>query len=259
MNVLEWLEQVKKLDELINAKLAERQRLIEIATDISPKMPTGMPHSNTGMVSKKLENAVVSLIELEGHINKLIDKYVACKQEITAVLVQLPATQYGVLHRYYIRGMTIREIAEDMSYCERHIVRIKDKALKDLEAVLLDWKDIVGFEGKYRISRNGEIYNATNGKISRGCVDKVTGYMIIGLYNEKSYTFLVHRLVAEAFIPNPENLPQVHHIDGDKTNNCVENLEWVSAGTHGEKMLAEQKEKWKKTYQENLEKRKFLK
>ena len=136
MNVLEWLGQIKKLDELINAKLAERQRLIEIATDISPKMPNGMPHSNTGMVSKKLENAVVNLIELDRQINKIIDQYVDYKLEVVSVLEKLPAKEYGVLHRYYIRDMTWEQVAEDMNYSERQIMRIKEKALKNLEDVI---------------------------------------------------------------------------------------------------------------------------
>lgn len=137
MNVQEWLGQIKKLDQLIDAKLAERQRLIDIATDISPKMPDGMPHSNTGTVSKKLENAVISLIELEGEINKLIDQYIDYKREVVKTLERLPSTQYGILHRYYIRGMTCEQIAEDMDYSERQILRIKKKALKNLEDVIV--------------------------------------------------------------------------------------------------------------------------
>ena len=64
MNAQEWLEQVRKLDQLINAKLAERDRLKEMATDISPRPMDGMPFDNTGVASRKMENAVVRLIDL---------------------------------------------------------------------------------------------------------------------------------------------------------------------------------------------------
>lgn len=137
MNVQEWLEQVKKLDELINTKLAERQRLIEIATDISPKMPDGMPFSNGGTVSQKMQNAVVNLIECEHEIDRLIDKYVDCKREVVKVLEKLPGKYYGVLHRYYIQGMTLEQVAEDMNYGVRQISRIKKESLQKLEDVIV--------------------------------------------------------------------------------------------------------------------------
>lgn len=137
MNVQKLLEQVKKLDQLIDAKLAERQRLIEIATDISAKPYDGMPHSNTGTVSQKMQNAVVSLIDLEQETNKLIDKYIDYKQEIVKSLERLPDKEYGVLHRYYIRYMTVEQIAEDMGYSVRQVLRIKKKSLQNLEDVIV--------------------------------------------------------------------------------------------------------------------------
>lgn len=88
------------------------------------------------------------------------------------------------------------------------------------------WKDIKGYEGIYKISNLG---NVKSNKLLKKelCTN---GYFRVTLYNEKSpKRFLVHRLVAETFIPNPENKPQVNHIDGNKLNNCVCNLEWATS------------------------------
>lgn len=102
-----------------------------------------------------------------------------------------------------------------------------------------DWRDIAGFEGYYEISRNGVI-RSKDRFVERGhkCRDKgriikiniQKGYYpMVGLSkNGKSHTKLVHRLLAIAFIPNPENKPQVNHKDGNKQNNELSNLEWAT-------------------------------
>lgn len=133
MNVCERLEQVKKLDQLIDAKIAERDRLIALATNISPSPMDGMPFSNTGTVSQKIENAVINLIMLEQELEKIIDKYVDTKREIVRMLEKLPALEYGVLHRYYIQYMTWQEVAEDMGYSMVQVWRIKKNGLKRLQ------------------------------------------------------------------------------------------------------------------------------
>ncbi len=133
MCVQEWLEQVKKLDQLITAKIAERDRLKDLATNISPKPMDGMPYSNTGIVSQRVQNIVVKLVTLEGDLNKLIDEYIDHKKSVVAILETLPEKEYGVLHRQYIRYMTQEQIAEDMGYCTSQIWRIRKKALKNLE------------------------------------------------------------------------------------------------------------------------------
>lgn len=137
MNAERYLNQVKKLDQLIDAKLAERDRLKELATDISAKPIDGMPHSNTGTVAQTMQNAVINLIMLEQEIDKLIDKYVDYKQQVVKSLEKLDANEYGVLHRYYIRYMTWEQIADDMGYCRQQIWRLKKKGLKNLEDVIV--------------------------------------------------------------------------------------------------------------------------
>lgn len=136
MNAQEWLEQVRKLDQLINAKLAERDRLKEMATDISPRPMDGMPFDNTGVASRKMENAVVRLIDLANDLNKLVDMYTKHKEKVVKALEQLPPNEYGVLHRHYIRYMTWDQVAEDMGYCTVQIWRIRKKALKNLQNVM---------------------------------------------------------------------------------------------------------------------------
>lgn len=104
------------------------------------------------------------------------------------------------------------------------------------------WKDIEGYEGLYQVSTCGNIKSLAkprkNGN-GRSYIQKEkllkqtftsTGYKKVELYKDgKRKGFKVHRLVAIAFIPNPDNKPEVNHIDGNKINNNIDNLEWVTS------------------------------
>lgn len=88
---------------------------------------------------------------------------------------------------------------------------------------------IDGFE-KYRVSEFGEVFNVKTGRKMKQQVNK-SGYLTVSLCeNKKKHTYLVHRLVAFAFLENPMGYTEVNHRDENKTNNKVENLEWC---THG--------------------------
>lgn len=106
------------------------------------------------------------------------------------------------------------------------------------------WKQIKGYEGHYDISSHGRVrsYNQTyrtdiknNQKVTRkGRILKAnilnTGYCQVALYKKgKCKKKAVHRLVGKAFVPNPENKPQINHKDGNKTNNHYKNIEWATA------------------------------
>ena len=92
-----------------------------------------------------------------------------------------------------------------------------------------EMKDIKDYEGEYAITRDGKVWSYKSNKFLKHMLDK-EGYHKVNLYKDKKMkTFRIHRLVAQAFIPNPKGLPQVNHIDEDKSNNYVENLEWCDA------------------------------
>ena len=105
-----------------------------------------------------------------------------------------------------------------------------------------EMKDIVGYEGEYAITRDGNVWSYKSNKFLKPRL--IGGYHQVNLYKDgKKKDLYIHRLVADAFIPNPDNLPQVNHKDEDKSNNCVENLEWCDAkynanyGTRTERVI----------------------
>lgn len=100
------------------------------------------------------------------------------------------------------------------------------------------WRDIKGFEGRYQVSNLGRVKSLARRMVVKDRILKPfgnnKGYKCVHLWNIQYKEPLVHRLVAEAFIPNPSNKKEVNHKDGNPLNNKVENLEWVS---HRENML----------------------
>lgn len=90
------------------------------------------------------------------------------------------------------------------------------------------WKKISGFNGAYFVSQNGEVYSRITNKILKQRKLR-SGYCCIGLSkNGEVKSYYIHRLVASAFLTNPENLPCVNHKDENKSNNTVTNLEWCT-------------------------------
>ncbi len=103
-----------------------------------------------------------------------------------------------------------------------------------------EWKTVEGFGGRYEVSNLGRVRSFANGRHGNRdefVVLKQTkipgGYLKVNLYQTngcgKQFCRTIHRLVADAFVSNPDSLPIVNHKDGNKANNCADNLEWVTA------------------------------
>lgn len=109
------------------------------------------------------------------------------------------------------------------------------------------WKDVEGYEGLYQVSNFGNLYSSYVKRKLQLSLDKYGYKQVILVKNGVRKRHLLHRMVAQEFIPNHENKPQVNHIDENKTNNTVSNLEWVTSkeninhGTRTERQIYTQR------------------
>ena len=103
--------------------------------------------------------------------------------------------------------------------------------MQKMNTQIEEWKAVAECNGEYYVSNFGRVKSLKQGKekILKACLSS-TGYYVIGIHlkdNRKNYT--IHKLVALAFLPNKNDKPQVNHKDANKTNNHIDNLEWVTA------------------------------
>lgn len=123
----EWFfNQIRKIDELIVGKKADREMLMDMATKITAGMD-GMPHGTD--VADKVGNIAAKLATLSSEIDALEER----RERLMAVLESLPPDEYGALHRHYIRGMTWEEVAEDMNVSIATAYRYRKSGLEMLE------------------------------------------------------------------------------------------------------------------------------
>ncbi len=108
----------------------------------------------------------------------------------------------------------------------------------DEDSIKEIYKPIDGYD--YEISNTGQVRSVRTGRILKQFL--VNGYLRVGLSKDGvEKKFYIHRLVAQAFIPNPKNKPQIDHIDGNKQNNRVDNLRWVTSKENNNNPITKQK------------------
>lgn len=131
--------------------------------------------------------------------------------------------------------------ASKKAYSERMANYKISKSKENASDLKAEWKLIEGFDGIYSVSNYGEVRNNKTGRLMKQRKTE-KGYLRVGLTNnEKPKCMRVHRLVAQAFIPNPDDKPEVNHIDFNKENNCVNNLEWVTGKENAKHSLGNRK------------------
>ena len=134
MNAKEFLLQLKKLDKLIENKMAEAQHWREVATNISVNM-SGERVQSSGS-NDMVANAICKYLDIDTEINQCIDDLVAKKREVISVIEQLNATEYDMLHKIYVQGYTLQDVATIYNRAYTWATTVHGRALKHVQEIL---------------------------------------------------------------------------------------------------------------------------
>lgn len=134
MNAKDFLLQIKKLDRLIENKLAELQQWWDISTNITANMSGERVETSFNPRSK--EAAICEWADLKSEIKTEIKKLETKKQQIISVIEQLNATEYDVLHKIYVQGFTLQEVASHYDRRYEWATTVQGRALKHVQIIL---------------------------------------------------------------------------------------------------------------------------
>lgn len=140
MNAKEFVLQIRKLDKLIENKLAEVQRWKDIANNTTVNM-SGEKVQSSGN-HDTIANAICTYIDLEREIRQCVDELIAKRKDILEVIEQLNATEYDILHKIYVQGFTLQEVASLYERRYEWATTIQGRALKNVQTILNKRKGI---------------------------------------------------------------------------------------------------------------------
>lgn len=134
MKAKDFLNQIKKLDKLIENKLAEVQQWKEIANNTTVNM-SGERVQSSGN-HDNIANAICTYLDLEREIKQCVDELIAKRKDILDVIEQLPATEYDILHKIYVQGFTLQEVASLYDRRYEWATTTQGRALKLVQIIL---------------------------------------------------------------------------------------------------------------------------
>ena len=134
MTAKEYLEQIKKLDTLINNKLAESKQWLDLALNITSKTDGERVQSSGD--KQTMANAIEKCVDIEREVNALVDEYISKKKEIIKTIEGLPEAEYDVLHKIYVQYKTLYEVADERDIAYSWATSIHGRALKSLDEIL---------------------------------------------------------------------------------------------------------------------------